>query len=288
MSGPYALAMSRFAQFPKALAERVRTVRLAGTIPALLAHPDWRTPVPTVVWLHGRTASKELDPGRYLRWIRAGIAACAIDLPGHGERADVDLQSPARTLEMLERAIAEIDHVVEALAGDEFGGVFDLDRMGLGGMSAGGMATLRRLCEGHDFRAAAVEATTGWLGALYHPELLGLDASSRHRWSHAHARDRITALDPMEHLAGFTPIPLLALHSERDAVVNVAGQRAFVERLREHYSARGADPAMVELVTFPETGAPEEHVGFGRVSNEAKNIQAAFLARVLGARPIGE
>jgi len=34
--------------------------------------------------MHGRTANKELDPGRYLRLIRAGIAVCAIDLPGHG------------------------------------------------------------------------------------------------------------------------------------------------------------------------------------------------------------
>jgi alpha-beta hydrolase superfamily lysophospholipase len=124
----------RFTQLPSALREASRTTRLAGTLPALLAHPDWKTPAPTMVWMHGRTATKELDPGRYLRWLRAGIAVCAIDLPGHGERFDAALQEPERTLDVLAAALGEVDHVVEALAGDEFDGAFDLDRMGIGGM----------------------------------------------------------------------------------------------------------------------------------------------------------
>lgn len=293
--------MSRFTQFPKALAEQSRTVRLAAPgvpdgIPALLAHPDWTSPAPTMIWLHGRTAYKELDPGRYLRWLRAGIATCAIDLPGHGERADLRLQEPSQTLNVLRQAVGEIDHVVEALAGDTYAGaggegLFDLDRMGLGGMSAGGMATLRRLCDGHDFACAAVEATTGWLAALYDPSLLGEAAAPKHRWTHAHPSEEIAALDASQHLGGasgiaggFRPIPLLALHSEADEVVSVAGQRAFVERLRAHYAARGADPALIEFVTWPTTGAPEEHVGFGRVSNEAKNAQTEFLVRKLSGR----
>ena len=34
---------SRFQQFPKALAEKSRSVMLPGGIPALLAHPDFGT-----------------------------------------------------------------------------------------------------------------------------------------------------------------------------------------------------------------------------------------------------
>ncbi len=60
-------------------------------------------------------------------------------------------------------------------------------------------------------------------------------------------------------------------------------QRRFVEALRGHYVSRGADPALIEFVTWPSTGAPDEHVGFGRVSNDAKNMQTAFLARHLKA-----
>jgi dienelactone hydrolase len=271
----------RFSQLPSALREASRIVRLNGTIPALLIHPDWKTPTPIMIWMHGRTADKELDPGRYLRWLRAGLAACAIDLPGHGERFDADLQRPERTLDVLATAVGEVDHVVEALAGDEHAGVFDLDRMGLGGMSLGGMVTLRRLCEGHDFVCAAVEGTTGWLAALYYPDRAGLGDSAKHRWSHEPPMERLKPLDPMGLLTGFDPLPLLWLHSEGDEVVPIAGPRAFFERLRRHYADRGADPALIEVRSWPRTGAPEEHVGFGQVSNEAKNLQTSFLARHL-------
>ncbi len=267
--------IDRFKQFPAALASQARSVRLGPShIPALLAHPDWSTPSPVVLWLHGRTANKELDPGRYLRWIRAGIAACAIDLPGHGERANSAMQTPERTLGVLAAAIPEVDRVVAALGEPSLGGVFDVDRMGLGGMSAGGMVALRRLCDAHSFRCASVEATTGDLAALYHP-------GSGRRWLVDHPADRVAALDPSTHLNSWRPIPLLALHSEADRLIPVAGQRGFIESLRTRYVALGADPSMVELHTWPETGAPEEHIGFGRMSNDAKNLQTAFWTRHL-------
>jgi hypothetical protein len=59
--------------------------------------------------------------------------------------------------------------------------------------------------------------------------------------------------------------------------------RAFIEQLRQRYTAARADPALVEFKTWPETGAPDEHIGFGRVSNDAKNLQAEFLRRELKA-----
>jgi alpha-beta hydrolase superfamily lysophospholipase len=272
----------RIEQLPSALRNAARIVRLNGTIPALVAHPDWKSPTATMVWLHGRTANKELDPGRYLRWLRAGIAVCAIDLPGHGERFDEALQSPQRTLDVLAKALSEVDSIVEALAGDDFDGMFDMDRMGLGGMSAGGMVTLRRLCEGHDFRCAAVEGTTGWLEGLYYPKESGLGERALHRWSFAPALERLRPLDPMAHVGTMEPLPLLWLHSEADAVVPIAGMRGFVDRLTEHYLARGKAATLIEGHAWATTGAPEEHVGFGRVSNEAKNLQTAFLVRNMG------
>lgn len=269
----------RFSQFPKALAERAQTATLGG-VPALLAHPDWERPAPTVIWLHGRTVNKELDPGRYLRWVRAGIAACALDLPGHGERLDEAMQSPERSLDLLAGMIGEIDGVVAALGAAEYRGVFDASRMAIGGMSAGGMATLRRLCDPHPFVAAAVEGTTGWLAGLYLPERGG-EGATRAAWAVRHDPARIAGVDPMEHLAGWRAIPLLALHNEGDSVVPIAGQRRFLEALGGHYRAQGADPGLIELRTFSETGAPQEHAGFGRFGNDAKNAQVEFLVRAL-------
>ncbi|MFG0325878.1 MAG: alpha/beta hydrolase family protein [Phycisphaerales bacterium JB037] len=270
------------ANLPSALRSQARLLRLPGDIPALIAHPDWSTPAPVMLWFHGRTVSKELDPGRYLRWIRKGIAAVAIDLPGHGERSDAGpaarLQSPAGTIDLLTQAVAEIDSITDALAIIDNADALDLSRLGIGGMSAGGMATLRRLCDPHPFRCAAVEATTGWLCELYHPTLPG---NPGRPWPVDHPRDRITPVDPMDHLDTFEPIPLLALHSEADQMVPWVGQHAFLDRLADHYRARSADPDLIRIHTWPETGAQAEHVGFGKFAADAKNLQADFLAEHL-------
>lgn len=271
---------SRFSQFPRDLASRARRVRF-GEVPVLLAHPDWTTAAPVAVWLHGRTANKELDPGRYLRWVRAGIAACAIDLPGHGERAVAEMQKPEATLDVIERALAELPRVLDALAAPEYRPFFDLSRVALGGMSLGGMVTLRRLCEPHSFRCAAVEATCGWLAGLYFPAGHGLSASDR--WLVEHDPARVRGLDPAEHLPGFAPLPLLALHSDADKLIPAAVQREFLRRLGDRWASAGASRDLIEFRTWTATGAPLEHVGFGKFSNDAKNVQTAFLARHLGA-----
>ncbi|MCU0689013.1 MAG: alpha/beta fold hydrolase [Phycisphaerales bacterium] len=270
---------------PSALAAQTKFVRLGSpNVPALIAHPDWTTPRPTVIWMHGRTVSKELDNGRYLRWIRAGFAAVALDLPGHGERFEAALQSPTRTLDVLTQMVGEIDHVIEALADGSVSeaNVFDLDRLAIGGMSAGGMCALRRCCEPHQFAAITVEGTAGNLERLYlepttplAPKLVMHDPS------------KVRGLSAMANMARWRPIPLLALHSEADAVVPVGCMTSFVEALGGHYARLGADPAMLTMRTWPSTGAPDEHNGFGRVAAEAKTIQAQWLGRVLGVAESG-
>ncbi len=272
--------LERFSQFPRSLAERVRSTNFGG-VPVLLAHPDWAHPAPTVLWMHGRTAHKEIDAGRFLRWIRAGIAACSIDLPGHGERATPTGHLAERTPEMLAQMIGEIDGVVSALSSTEFGGVFDVERLGIGGMSAGGMAALRRLCDPHPFTCCAVEGTTGWLEGLF----AARGAMEGHR---PHDPAAVRRVDATAHLEGFRPMPVLMLHSEADELVPFETAREFAARLGRAFALRGADPGLVRLVSWPTTGAPFEHNGFGNVANEAKTTQTTFLAECLGARAPGE
>lgn len=286
----------RFNQFPSALAANARWVRLGPHgVPSLLIHPDWKHAAPTMVWMHGRTANKELDAGRYLRWMRAGIATCAVDLPGHGERADETLQHAAGSLRAFEQMHGEIDGVLAALAGQEYTDVFDASRLGIGGMSLGGMIALRRLCEAHPFIACAVECTTGWLGGLYSSEHSGEDGGlpprevagaegakvilARSRGQHDW--EQVAHNDAAEHLSGFVPLPLLILHNRGDRVVPWPVQARFVKMLREHYLRSNADPELVQTQLFEETGAADEHAGFGRYSNDAKNAQTVFLSRVL-------
>lgn len=284
----------RFEELPEALRARAVRRRL-GPVPALLAHPDtgWHdpgapapAPRPTVLWMHGRTVDKELDPGRYLRWLRApshgpglhtGLGVCALDLPGHGERFDAALQSPDRTLEIVEQMAGELDHVIEALADPALRGAFDLDRLAIGGMSAGGMATLIRLARPHPFRCASVESTAGDFSAMRGH---GAFFTRGGRDPEGIAAQR---LNPINHLDAWRDIPLLALHSRADEWVPVSAIESFVGALRARAHRAGADPASVELRKWDRTGAPSEHAGFGRVSGEAKSLQLDFFLRHLSA-----
>ncbi len=252
-------------QLPKSVREHSR-VDTWGSVPALIVHPSFgpdgamhESPAPVLLWMHGRTASKELDAGRYLRLMRAGIASVAVDLPGHGARFDEALQQPERTLEVVERMVDEIDAIVAAMQATNW---FVPSRVAIGGMSAGGMAALIRLCREHSFAASAVECTTGSFAWQRHRAMFDAPRAAR--------------LDPIAHLDAWRAIPMLLLHNTLDAWVAVEGQREFVEAL----ATRGLASA-AELHEFPATGAPYEHAGFGRFSSEAKDRQTAFLVKHL-------
>lgn len=261
--------IERFAQMPSALRANARWQLLgSSSIPALLAHPDWESgrPAPVMLWMHGRTVNKELDPGRYLRWMRAGIATCAVDLPGHGERKNPILQQADRAFDVVRQMIEEIDGIVESLGAMN---VFDMTRIAIGGMSAGGMAALARLCRPHAFCCASVEATTG-------------------SWNHQAEREmfrnvtdaEMAALNPIEHLddhGGWREIPLQAIHARHDEWVPFAGQEAFIHAVRDRY----IDPDLIEFITYDRTGAPNEHQGFGKMASDAKDRQRDFLRRWL-------
>jgi fermentation-respiration switch protein FrsA (DUF1100 family) len=145
------------------------------------------------------------------------------------------------------------------------------------------MATLLRLCEAHDFAAAAVEGTTGWLSGLFFPETAGYAGETP--WGVSQDRALVESLDPMSRVDSMAAIPMLFLHTRTDRTVPFDRLVPFVDALRASFERRGASGAMIELKTWEKTGAPEEHAGFGVFGNEAKNAQVEFLARVLRAVP---
>jgi hypothetical protein len=253
-------------QLPSALRARTRFERLGDArVPALLVHPDWDAAVkaPLVIWMHGRTVSKELDPGRYMRWMRAGIGACAVDLPGHGERFDATLHKRARAWDVIRQMVDEIDPVVEALGAMQ---LFDMSRIAIGGMSGGGMAAMARLCRPHPFTCASVEASSGSWGHQREGTMFR-DVPP----------DEFAALNPIDNLGAWREIAFQAIHARGDEWMHYEGQLAFIEELRRHYD----DPELVQLVTFDETGAQHEHIGFGRRTIEAKTVQLEFLRQWL-------
>ncbi len=248
---------------PRSLLTQSRVLRLgsAGT-PALLIHPRFDRnlemppqPAPFLLWLHGRTAQKELDSGRYLRLSRAGIATVAIDLPCHGERADPQKQTSEFSLQVIEQLLMELPGVLEAL--QKFP-EFDQSRSAIGGFSLGGMSALAALCQPHSFCAALIEATSGDWSEM---------ASAKHDPA------RAARLEPLRHLDSWKPLPILALHASQDQMVPVAPQRAFIEKIR----ARTPATICVVWEEFAATGALHEHIGFGLFAAHAKTLGTKFL-----------
>ena len=127
------------------------------------------------------------------------------------------------------------------------------------------MITLRRLCGEHPFRCAVVECTLG-------------DFAAAGRKGDARWGDPLLAkLDPARWLDGWRPLPLLAFHSQRDAVTPFAAQASFLEALKAHTQRVGADPGLVTFKSWEATGAPQEHQGLGRYGGEARRLQVEFL-----------
>ena len=260
-----------YESLPQAIRRRSRIELLGPTAaPTLLIEPEGTPPQngpPCVLWLHGRTAWKEVDPGRFLRLMRAGIGVIAPDLPGHGQRFDAELQDSRHVLDVIRIMLDELD----ALAGAGIASLgADPMRMGIGGMSAGGMVAISRLTRPHTWRCAALEATSGsWAHQRARPMFARSDAAS------------ISAIDPVNHLSMWHPIPVLAVHSKADEWVDWRGQAAFLDAIER----RGA-PGLVERLVFDRTGAEHEHVGFGRFSADVKERERAFyLEHLAEGRP---
>ena len=252
----------RFRALPTAL-QRQSTIADLNGVPALLVTPEAApSPPPLLIWIHGRTAYKELDPGRYLRMMRHGIAVCAVDLPGHGQRAQPALQGPDQVPAVVAQMLAELDEVVQQAMNRLHA---DSTRVALGGMSAGGMVALSRLCQPHQFAAATVEATSGSWQDLPMSRTLN-DAT----WT------LMESLEPATHLHGWTPTPLLAIHCRADQWIPFPSQWRFLDALE-----RACPRPPVQRVAYDSTGAEGEHAGFGKHAADAKQRQVDFLMRTL-------
>jgi len=256
--------VSGFESLPIRL-KAVSVVTSLADVPTLLVRKD-DLPRPFILWMHGRTADKFLDPGRYLRYVRRGINVCAVDLPGHGDRFKSELQASESALDLVLQMADELDQIIDELSQLK---EFDMNRAAIGGMSAGGIAAIMRLLRPHPFKTVILEATMGswgsWRSQRNHPMFSTL------------SHERFDELNPINNLQNWKEIPILAFHSRHDELVPFTAQSTFIEAIRNQYEK----PDLVEFVTFDHTGAPHEHLGFGRQSAFVKEVQVEFVARYL-------
>ena len=139
----------------------------------------------------------------------------------------------------------------------------DSSRSAIGGMSAGGMSAIDRLTQPHNFIAASLEATTGnWESQGSRPMFSSVP------------KNILRMISPINNLDKWNPIHILAVHSKNDQWIDFQGQLLFIEKVKKINQE-----LPVKLIIYENTGAPFEHIGFGRESSKNKDEQMNFLIK---------
>ena len=192
----------------------VERIGLAG-IPLLLVWPPARgVPQPTVLWLHGLGADKDVHLPELLRFAEAGFLAVGFDAVDHGERRTADCdqplpQSPGEAPILFSRLVTqmvlEVSRLVDALVACGFS---DRERIGIAGVSMGACVVYGSVAA--DQRLCAAVA------------IMGSPEPARPDWS------------AVAHAQCF-PTALLSITAELDTVVPPAAAKALHEQLLPCY-----------------------------------------------------
>jgi uncharacterized protein len=192
--------------------------RRLGAVPALIARlSSARLPLPAVLWFHGFTAGKDVHRPELATLAEAGFLAVGIDAAGHGERRLPDFEerfsgprdkTEPEVYALVAETVAEVPGIIDLLCG---AGLADEERIGVVGVSMGGMITYGAIAADRRIRAA--------VALLASPE-----------WPHPES--------PHREIERFFPTALLSITAGRDENVPPAAARAFHAELEGHYRQR--------------------------------------------------
>jgi len=225
---------------------------ILGTIPLLevVAADQKNEKLPLIIYYHGWQSSKELTltQGRYLA--REGFRVILPDAFNHGDRKQPMTDIPSLTFwQSIHTNIFEFGYIVDAL---QKRGVAD-DRIGVGGISMGGMTTTGLLTHHPEINAAAC--------VMGSPKLV---AYRDRIFDHANQMDRFFPHD-YKTLLNWVPEydlslqpekidgrPLLFWHGQQDVVVPYTHVVEFIDENKEKENIQFIDENEEHLVK-PET-----------------------------------
>lgn len=225
---------------------------LLGTIPLLeVVLEDYKSErMPLIVYYHGWQSSKELTltQGRYLA--RQGFRVLLPDAFNHGQRKQTMTDIPSVTFwQSIHTNLFEFGYIIDTY---QKRGLVD-NRIGVGGLSMGGMTTAALLTQHPEIKAAACVMGT--------PKLV---AYRDRIFKHASQMDRFFPKD-YNHLLRWIPEydlslqpekiagrPLLFWHGQQDVVVPYKHVVEFIEENKELKNVQFIDEDEAHLVR-PDT-----------------------------------
>ena len=216
-------------------------------VPAVLTRPRVAPPPPVVLILHGVTGSKDAPYVRAMSrmLLEVGFASLAIDSPYHGDRAREDRDPRFHNFTSYTNRNAAVQSALDCMrAADYVSAREDLDgaRLGFVGFSQG--AILGTAFCARDARVKAAVLVVG--GGSF----LQMYPAAKNPEARARAERIAQTIDPVHHIALFSPRPLLMVNATRDELI----PRRCAEDLYE--AAR--PPKEILWYDAPHSGLPAE------------------------------
>ncbi|OON41801.1 esterase [Izhakiella australiensis] len=191
-----------------------------------------QTALPTVLFWHGFTSSKEVYAYFAVALAQAGFRALLPDAQMHGSRYNGDTEARlSHFWSILKNNIDEVPVLLQAL---NERGLIDQQRVAVGGASQGGMTALAALARYPELRCAASMMGSGYFLSLSHqlfPPLAVRSPQEKQRFEQIMAP--LAEYEVGHQLDKLADRPLLVWHGDADEVVPVAESVRLEKALRE-------------------------------------------------------
>jgi fermentation-respiration switch protein FrsA (DUF1100 family) len=210
--------------------------------------------LPTMIFLHGITSSKEQNLAYGYLLAEAGYRTLLPDFPMHGERStehsDTELQF--QFWDIVLQGIAELKVIVEHFVGT---GQIDRNRIGVAGTSMGAITMFGALSQ-YDWIHTAVSL----MGTPCYEQFAAYLIEGVRKngvelpFTDAELQEKVTGLRPFDlsqEPGRIGKCPLLIWHGEKDPVIPYPLTKDFYDRLKEDGSA---DPSQIKMITDPLAG----------------------------------
>ena len=208
--------------------------------------------LPMVILVHGWSGHKE--DMLFLAYFLAvnNHFVVSLDAVGHGERLRKEDWTPEALLNLIQQTAQEVNQVIAHYEGDAR---VDVQRVGLSGISMGGVITYQYLSqENKRIRAAVPMIATPDFTSLIHGQnsgeiytMLGLESQTL---VNAPMLEMIQQLQPARRMSQMISVPLLMLNGVNDPLIDLEGVRNFYRHIQPLY----ANPEEVRLIEYPGVG----------------------------------
>ncbi|MBU9828966.1 esterase [Rahnella sp. FC061912-K] len=243
--------------------ENIEGIQVIHAVPA----GQYQQQLPTIFFYHGFLSSKEMYSYFGYTLAKAGFRVILPDALMHGARAESDeAKCVAHFWRILQNNVEELAMLKELFVGR---GLADPQRLGVGGVSMGGMTTMAALVKYPWVKVAANLMGSGYFSRLSHhlfPAFTAGDTAQRDVFERDVAP--LLSLDVTGKTALFAHKPLFVWHGEQDDVV------PFGESLRLQQEL-AASEATANLTFISESEAKH------KVTVHALSEATAFFAQKL-------